>query len=63
VEEHRCVEIGYGLDSTVTRSKVDVTKEKESEGLKRSSFRNPSFGKHTHASVSQSMYILRLHYW
>jgi hypothetical protein len=25
VEEHICVEIGYGLDSTVTRLEVDVT--------------------------------------
>jgi hypothetical protein len=35
VEEHRCVEIGYGSDSTVTRSEVDVIEEKESEGPER----------------------------
>jgi hypothetical protein len=35
VEEHRCVEIGYSSDITVTRLEVDVTEEKESEGPER----------------------------
>jgi hypothetical protein len=35
VEEHRCVEIGYGSYSIVTRSKVDVTEEKKFKGTKR----------------------------
>jgi hypothetical protein len=43
VEEHICVDIGYGSDGTVTRSEVDVEKEKEAEGLERRSFKNPSF--------------------